>query len=113
MRDNEHATVILVDSNAPPGARRVLDRFSLGERLADILAKHTWKTELKKVVEERGFEVIAVNLVHGSATGEHIAVTVAQKGIRKTGAGKTATLHGKPIDQIRAPRSGATIRRRG
>lgn len=115
MRDNEFAILALCDAGAPASARpRVIERVTLDDRLGDLLARHDWRRAVTDLCKARGYEVVAVSLVHGDAVGgAHIVASVRQTGVARPGVGKTATLAGRPIDQIR-PRGRATaIRRRG
>ncbi len=110
MRDNEQAVVILIDALAPPQARRVLERIELTETVGALLADKSWRQRLRKTVEERGYEVRAVHLLHGEP-GAHVGVTVAPVGVRKlAGKGKTTALAGRPIDQVLLSRPRATVR---
>lgn len=117
MRDNEFAILALCDAGAPASARpRVIERVTLDDRLGDLLARHDWRKAVADLCKGKGYEVVAVSLVHGEAVGgAHIVATVRQIGIARPGVGKTATLAGRPIDQVRpAGRSPArAIRRRG
>lgn len=115
MRDNEHAILAIVDSGAPrAGGPRILAREQLGARLGEVLAKASWRREITALCRERGYEVLALNIVHGDdPSGAHIVATVRATGVARTGVGKTAQLAGRPIGERPAGRPAPAIRRRG
>jgi len=115
MRDNEHAILAIVDAEAPRAeSPRILARVPLSERLGELIGKRSWRQEIIALCRERGYEVLAVNLVHGdAAAGAHIVATVRSTGVTRTGAGRTTHLRGRPIGERPAGRPAPAIRRRG
>lgn len=100
MRDHEQATVAILDALAPRAARpRVLERFTLDHKLGALMARHGWKQDLTRQVQAKGYDVLAINLVHGDEIpGVHIVVTAK---MATEVSRRTATVGGRPIDQAR------------
>jgi hypothetical protein len=116
MRDNDFAILAICDALAPQSERpKVLERVTLGDRLGDLLALHSWRKSVTDLCAGKGYEVMAVSLIHGDAVGgAHILATVRQSGVARPGGGKTASIGGRPIDSVRRPaRTAVAIRRRG
>jgi len=92
---------------------RLVERIEMDEEFETLTRKNTWKEDVKMVVHDHGFEVVALSLVHSGADLDvNIVASVAQKPPAFGEKRKAVTRGGRAVDgPVKTGKTMATKRR--
>lgn len=77
---------------------RLVERIEMDEALDTLTRRKTWKAEITKVVNDRGFEVVSLGLVHSGADLDvNIIASITQKPPGLGEKRKPVTRGGRPV----------------
>ena len=78
---------------------RLVERIELAEDLDVLIRRKTWKAEITKAVNDRGFEVVSLGLVlSGADLDVNIVASIAQKPPGLGEKRKAVTRSGRTVD---------------